>query len=829
MTQKIWRVCGVFDTETCNIKKDDKWRAYPVAYIFNDLRNVNIKYYKPDVSREKITILRTEVEAIQYLQDFVDWHMQTGVTPIICAYNLMFDLQTLLYRLANEYELAAIAQSATNAYTVDLLIDGEVVLRFWDTFHLEMGGLSAMGETCGFSKALGDWDYSLIRTPETPLTEQEIHYASVDVQVIPAYLRWLCEANEWLQPRMLGNTVLTKTSLLRQFAKAEFKKRRVTTYTGQDYSLFKLYQMLCTNEEAKTYWSYALRKACFRGGFTFTSAANASQMRYNVHSIDVVSMHHVYITGRRLHIEYKQADKETLQYAAEQVISRTLDDVLRRYDYPFFYGLHVKVRFTNLRLKKDSVFDVWKIALLASSKVGNKVLKPLDFEQKALNIKAEQDVRDNGWHDSITGGVLAFGKVVEAETITSFLTEVELWNVSRVYDFDSMEVLEGEISTKTTKPPDYVTLQSNLLFERKSIFKDLNNNYHEGEPYAGDISHLVPEGIADGLRTGKLSNDFLQAYYASTVKGQFNSIYGSMCMLEARPDFMFDDAGNLMLDRETSITPENYADRKPDTSKVLYTYGMRIVAGSRQHLIIAIELLYNAFGDRIQILGGDTDSLKVSTSEEITPEMLLETLKPLEDAIDLAILRTMERVRRKYPDLASELYRIGHFDYEETYKYHVEGWNKARVSCNDRGEAHITCAGLMRPHGVYHIENWINDLLEEHAPENVLPYVLGYNGVVSNSICHALENTLPATSDMFNSYVTDYLGNSCEVSTHEAIALYPGQRLLASEAMADNVRNLAYLAKLGVYPEKREHVITLDADGNPALWVYGDHDLERIY
>ena len=69
-----------------------------------------------------------------------------------------------------------------------------------------------MGRTCGLAKALGDWDYNLTRTPETPLTADEMHYAARDVQVIPAYLRYLIEANEWLEPDMLASTVLTKTS-----------------------------------------------------------------------------------------------------------------------------------------------------------------------------------------------------------------------------------------------------------------------------------------------------------------------------------------------------------------------------------------------------------------------------------------------------------------------------------------------------------------------------------------------------------------------------------------------------------------------------------------
>lgn len=90
-----------------------------------------------------------------------------------------------------------------------------------------------MGETCGLPKAVGDWDYSLVRTPETPLTEEEMFYARRDVQVIPQYLQWLLRANHWLTPDMLGCRVLTKTSLVRQMARREIGGRRVTLQGGK--------------------------------------------------------------------------------------------------------------------------------------------------------------------------------------------------------------------------------------------------------------------------------------------------------------------------------------------------------------------------------------------------------------------------------------------------------------------------------------------------------------------------------------------------------------------------------------------------------------------
>ena len=225
-------ICASFDTETTNYGIGKETKAFTILYIFNDLRFVDLKNYKLDVD-DKVKFFREEKEAIDFIEEIIDFGVKANCIPVICAYNLMFDMQTIIYDLNMRYEMVANAQSSTNVYTLDLKKDDLTVLRFWDTFHLEMRGLSAMGETCGIPKAKGDWDYTLIRTKETPLTDEELFYAKRDVQVIPAYLCYLLNANEWLQQSDLGNRVITKTSLVRQMAQKQIGQIRVKKKNGK--------------------------------------------------------------------------------------------------------------------------------------------------------------------------------------------------------------------------------------------------------------------------------------------------------------------------------------------------------------------------------------------------------------------------------------------------------------------------------------------------------------------------------------------------------------------------------------------------------------------
>ena len=785
------------------------------------MRDTPLESYTPDT--DDVRFYRHTTEALAYIGNLIDYGRAHGYIPIIAAYNLMFDVQTLMLEMAQSYAITVNAQTATSVYTLDLCVDGNVVCRFWDTFYLEMGGLRAMGETCGLPKAVGDWDYTLVRTPETPLTEEELFYARRDVQVIPQYLQWLLRANHWLTSEMLGCRVLTKTSLVRQMARREIGGRRVTLQGGKKLTLQRAFEMTCNQEFPRDYRSYALRKACFRGGLTFTSAKTASVVVGNVASLDVTSMHHAFINGRRLPVKFAPVPADVLQIACERVINTPLDDVLANYDDPFLTGLHVAVKFVNLRLRENTCFDAWGIAICPRSKFVQTLQADTDYSNNERAKTQENSIRAHGYVDSAVKPVYAFGKLYQARECILHVNEIELWNVAQVYEFDEMHVIYGEATAKTIVPPDYVTLQSNMLFARKTDVKNLIKHYHAGTAYTDEIPDSIPEGIARDVKAGTLSMKFLQSYYGSTVKGQFNGIYGTQAQDVMKADYRVTETGELEVDKTTVCTPDNFAEKRPKTPRVLYTYGMRIVAGSRMHLLIAMMLIYRRFGNRVTVTGGDTDSLKISCDADVDDAGLLEALAPLHVAIENAINRTMRRVRATAPDMASTLDHIGKFEVEDCggatrYVEHMELWNKARVSLDVDGRVHVTCAGLPRPEGVYTIEDFIEDIMRAgHGFAETVRLALGYDVLVDYGVCHTLQRNRPHMWDRYVDTVIDYRGAACHVDAPEAIALYPSGRWLGESDKQANSENLMYLQNAynrTVETMSRELIVR---NGNPMI------------
>ena len=788
-------LASVYDTETCNYGTGENTIAYPILFIDNDIRDVDIYNYEQDRD-DKVHYYRHEEEMMARIAEYIEWGEICGVVPIVCAYNLMFDLQPLMELLSNEYEIKANAQSSTNVYTLDLFSDGNKVLRFWDTYHLEMRGLQAMGETCGVKKAKGSWDYSLIRTPTTTLTDNELFYARRDVQVIPAYLRYLLHANEWMQQSDLGNRVLTKTSIVRQMAKREIAKLTVRKQNGDDLELGYAFMRLCKQEMPKTYQRYALRKACFRGGFTFTAARYALTLQENVVSADVTSMHHTFINGRYVPQDFRYMYPMDVIPMLESVLKTPLEYVLEHYEKPFNYAFHVQIRFKNVRMRKNTCFEKWGIALEPISKFKKRVSEGIDVGNSPANAMQEESVRMQGWVDQFETADFAFGKLYEASEIIIHLNELELWTFSRVYEWDSYEYIYGEVTKYFKLPPDYITLQSNKLFEQKSAAKFIAYHYKKGVPYEFPLKG-IPDGIAESLKNGTCEPRFFEAWYSSTVKGSFNGIYGTQAQDIFKPDYICED-GRLMVDESTVTTPENFEEKKPKNCKVLYTYGMRIVGGSRMHMVIAMELLYNALGERAHVLGGDTDSMKIACAHDVTDEEISRALEPIAAASTKAINKCMERLRKSFPHLASGLSGIGSFEIENAghhYPLHYEMWNKARISWDGKN-IHVTCAGLPRPVGKFNIETFMEGLIHAgYSVGDVLQKSMGFDTYVSNAISYTLEHKRPEPTNRVDRTITDYTGKSDDVHAHCSIALYPVPRWLGETLKQTNRLSVDYLRR----------------------------------
>lgn len=121
------------------------------------------------------------------------------------------------------------------------------------------------------AKKVGDLDYSLIRTPETPISSTELGYCEADIRVILAYIQEKIE-----QDGDITRIPMTNTGYVRNYCRKECFKR------------YKRYKGLMS-ELTLDPQEYIQLKRGFGGGFTHASARYTGEVLQNVGSFDFTS------------------------------------------------------------------------------------------------------------------------------------------------------------------------------------------------------------------------------------------------------------------------------------------------------------------------------------------------------------------------------------------------------------------------------------------------------------------------------------------------------------------------------------------------------------
>ena len=669
MKKQKFRVVGSLDTETTATGKGS----------FVCL--LQLRTWKTLKGKGTTTFYATPEELVEALP------MGGEPTPIIAVYNLSFDFVSLEpIFIERGFELSSFGP-ATSPFYIDILKDNEVVLRFWEVSRLCPQGLAVMGELAGLPKLDGEWDYEAYREPGCELTEEEKAYATRDTEVIQQYLNYLLKTNNFVKESDLGTRLLTQTGLVRLFGERVVGRKEL-----------RAFRAAAAQEEPEIESTYRLRKACFRAGLTFTGGANAGKVFENVISIDTVSMHHSFILGRLVPRGFHRVEPAILGRALETIFETPLEEVLAHYEQPFQTAVHVRVRFTNLKLKENSVFAEQGIGTLARGKFTQHVI--YDWEDGNSSESAENRNRSKGYLDQGSKMKFEFGKLTSAKEATVFLTELEAWVMAQVYSWESFEVIEGELTTRFQVPPTYILELDQALYNNKKQMK----RFLKGEDAE------VPQAIKEAPRSVQ------EGYYRATSKGMFNAVFGMTAM-------------------DPHKYSENYQKIKNPSS--WYSMGMRIAGGSRVHLIIAMVLIDSMFKGQFQILGGDTDSIKLAG---LTNDEIQTALKPLHDAITTSISIVLEQAGINSEQFAG----IGTFESEGTAQLEVEVFNKNRIAWNGNN-FELTAAGIPTPSNRPNLETALTSLAKVYGAQTVMEKIYGPNLEVDASLACFLFPVRPTT------------------------------------------------------------------------------------
>ena len=769
------KVIAALDSETTNYTAR---RAFPVCWQVAELKDWNkpaIEMENDNVRSEtKVHFFRNSSDLFIYLDILCDTANGMDFVPVIMVHNLAFEMWGLSPWI-KERNAKVVAKSTVKPLTITIMDDNNIpVLIFWDTLSFFGKSLSVLGDECGFPKLVGDWDYSLIRTPGTPLSENEKDYAVQDVYVLWAYLGYYLRLNSEIPESELAVRVITKTSAVRYKSllrvgglKLEGSRRKVS-------SVWRIHNR---EQKPKDNYEFELMHSAARGGFTYCAANHAGKVFANekgmhVLKYDANSMHIFHALAHQYPQDFRECDRKVLNKAFELVRSISADDILKDYRRPFPVAFHGIFKVKHLRLK--GIFKRDGISPLSSSKF---VRYAAIDEDNEGGSGFNQALIDLGIHDYTVRGRFLFGKLMGASSAILVLNELSAWELCTCFDFDSCEaVADGHITLRFTNPTDKSMLSFNEFYKAKDSFKKARGKYFAcSELQDSDFLDSVPEYLKQGMIAHDWNlRDTVEAYYMH-VKSDLNSLYGIEATNEGKNEIILSPDG-------LEVADYIGVDALPDNPKAWFQYGMRIVGYSRIHQLLFMHCIGK---NSSAYICGDTDSHKIYT--ELDEGSINDLLKPLHDACDKAMGANTERARlfgRWY-----EMPGLGHYECEGSPEAFSAAWNKTYMQL-ENGRCRITMAGVPCSHGSHSYDDIAQYIFEKHGFAEAAHTLIGYNVAIDSSVTGMNQRTFPDSwGEWFDEDVEDYQGNVFHVHEPYMIHLAPMVKVIGDLSVHENLRN----------------------------------------
>lgn len=792
--QPEYRVIGAYDSETTNINVNGKPSAFPILHQLGLLDGTDLHDITPDnvESCVQVEYYRHSLDLYERLDDIVA--ADASYVPVILCHNLSFDMYGLSGWLSR-HDVRVLAKSARKPITFTIRDDdGRPKLVIWDTLIFSQQPLERMGNDCGFSKAVGEWDYDKIRTPETPLTNDELDYAKRDILTLICWIAWWSRRNPDIEATKLGLNVVTKTGIVRE-------RRRVRFFSlkGQGMKRNCGYYWLtrCRLDKPKSNDELFTMLAATRGGLTFCSSVNASipfdlgGTRKHVYAYDATSQHPAQIVSHNYPYRFREMPEFVLEQAFNLIGKITLERVLAMFDKPFPVAFNACFEFVNLRPKTGSLFERFGIMPLASARYKT----PEQMAQNEDNgDKAAYDAHMQGrdYCDSVVNAHCLFGKIVSADKARLYITELTAWEIWQAYEWDSVKAVHGYETGKFCKPSDMDVISVMQFYKAKNAYKDARKEYYRLKTLS-DGKKLLDVGISpamvDEMKNGVASANDVEAQYLS-LKADLNSIFGLSCTNAYRRQTVLETTG-------IEYTGDFGICNEPKTMKVWYQFGQRIVGWSRIAQIV-VMLLIEPYIETI--VNGDTDSIKFVCNESEMPKVD-KALQRYARALDDAKAKTAKRVKYAYPSMYDPLDEIGYYVPEFTADRFCASWNKAYCIHDENGFS-FTLAGIptRRRENAHSCFIGVNGLADRlyglgYSFEDICNIFLGYNVTYASDVIKLNARKFPEWGETFFERITDYTGRTTSVCEPASLALYPMAKTVNDTQSSDNRRNMVCALK----------------------------------
>ncbi len=288
---KYYNIPCAFDTESTSAYIDKHGKVYQAKEIAklreeDNKKEINQRTFNEDDYKkiawmyiwmlsinDNIIVGRTWEEYLKVLKAIkAKFKLSKSKQLIIYVHNLSHDFQFLRKHCTWQKVFATEPHKIIYAETDD-------GFTYKCSYFLSNSSLETVGKNLikyKSEKKVGDLNYDLIRTSETPLSDTEIDYCLYDVIVLSNYIK---ECMEKEKSGKIVDIPLTATGYVRRYCREYCIKNNIMRINYQ-----KLIKKFTLDEEL-----YIRLKKAFQGGFTHANALNMGQVFKNVFSTDFTS------------------------------------------------------------------------------------------------------------------------------------------------------------------------------------------------------------------------------------------------------------------------------------------------------------------------------------------------------------------------------------------------------------------------------------------------------------------------------------------------------------------------------------------------------------
>ena len=448
------------------------------------------------------------------------------------------------------------------------------------------------------NKMVGDLDYKKIRTKDTIINDEELKYCIHDVLVVMAYIQECIDAEG-----RITNIPLTKTGYVRRYVKR--KCLGTSKHRNERYRKF-IHSMTLEAEEYKQ-----LRRA-FQGGFTHANVMHSGVTVSDVDSYDFTSSYPAVMLTEK----FPMSKGELVELHSKEEFEKNIQ----------LYCCLFDATFVNIRSKE--------------------LFEDYISRSHCSNVKGE---------------ILNNGRVVEAQTLTTTITEQDFMIIKRMYEWDDMLIGNFRRYKKGYLPKEFVDAIL-TLYENKTQLKDV-----EGK----------------------------EAEYMH-AKENLNSLYGMTVTDIVRDDIYYDNHEWLSEtpDLEESIDKYNNSRAR----FMFYPWGVWVTAYARVNLWTGIIAVSNDYvysdTDSIKMLHGERHKDYIEKYNTMITKKLIKAMRFHNFPINRTKPKTIEGIPKP----------IGVWDYEGHYIRFKTLGAKRYLWLDSEKRMQMTVAGLSKKIGLKYLQ-----------------------------------------------------------------------------------------------------------------------------